>query len=175
MIFKFTKLALVCGLLFIGIDSAHCSDDLQQEVIVKNKPFQIEVFKLIEWFYDTYDSYNDELECKKNKFFEKDYLTIVEIYFESFTYMNMTQWVRDYFNDHVKSSLKTGKKINIYDPIYSILSIFSEAVMLSDEYKLPTVEDEKTLSAGQITPTWFYFIEGLRPIIWDLIDKSKVD
>ena len=175
MIFKFTKLALVCGFLFIGIDSAHCSDDLQPEAIVKNKPFQNEVSELIYWFYDTYDSYSDELECKKNNFFKKRYLTIVERYFESFTYMKMTQWVEDYFNDHVKFSLKTGKKINIYDPIYSILAIFSEAVMFSGEYRFPTVEDEKILSAGQITQTWFYFIEGLKPIIWDLFNKSKID
>ena len=187
MFLKFIKIIIISGFFSLGFANALDPMDIDQSkkylnssvVYIDDEELQNEDYHhrklkyLVKSFYEYYDIYKKELDEKNIHFSGHNYLDIIEGNFECFTKNKMTQWVADYFDGLLKSPLVAIKEFNIYDPIYSVVAIFFEAVSLSDECEYPSSDDEETLSDDENNADWFVFIQGLQPIANDLFEKYQ--
>ncbi len=192
MLHKFIKLLFIVGILFIK--SAYSSDYSEADCSLESKKHynssnafgmsddlenedyhHRNVRYLIDSFYKYYDLYKKELDQQKIHFFENNYLDIIEDNFEYFTESKMTQWVADYFDRRLKSPLAAMKEFNIYDPIYSVVAIFSEAVSSSDECEYPSSDDEETLSEDEKRQIGFHSLKGWIQLSGNYLKNQKQD
>lgn len=187
MFLKFTKIIIISGFFSLGFAHALDPMDIDQSkkylnssvVYIDDEELQNEDYHhrklryLVDSFYEHYDICKEELNKQNIHFFGRNYLDIVEDNFEYFTESKMTKWVMDYFDDRIKSPLAAIKEFNIYDPIYSVVAIFFEAVSLSDECEYSSSDNEETLSEEENNTDWVAFIQGLQPIANDLFEKYQ--